>query len=382
MISAVDSAPQGVKLLQISSAAKSSSNMNNIPIKNIEQQVGSYAIATFNFDEWAKGESNSVNIKSAKKRGVKEVIHKVFADCAEITKDPYWSEKFRLASYGKFPRGFTYANGYLCHKKGSKIDKIDISNNIYETAEACVEFFRNKTGLFSPLDVKTSTDNEIERSKQTSTEISWSLNKKVQQCLLSNFIIKNKNLLQLSTQEVEQLRETLKVGISNKLFDKNNIIIVGHSIIKIDGLCWNPETRLFFTDPTLKPSSSGRSYSRPKEFVISSGDKDKIPQYTLRITKYLDTLEKKIALFEKTHKRVIVNNSANKTVPRLQLDITSSSIVSTLVSTNNDTLINKIPTQRLLTPILSTSILSTSTSLSPTNSLSLINSLSGTNTDD
>ena len=66
----------------------------NIQIKNIEGRVGSYAISTIDFDSLINQPIIQAPQKSRKTKGVKEVIHKIFSDCATVMQDPFWVDKF------------------------------------------------------------------------------------------------------------------------------------------------------------------------------------------------------------------------------------------------------------------------------------------------
>ncbi|CAH6420375.1 Hypothetical protein HVR_LOCUS1176 [uncultured virus] len=310
-------------------------NATNMQIKNLGGRVGSYAISTVDIDSWANQPVVQAPQRIRKTRGVKEVIHKVFADCAmwidESIHDPFWVEKFNTAATGKFPRGFSYSDGVLLYRKGAKCHTLDVPNNPYEAAHACMEFFRSNGGIFSTMDQQDSMELQYARSQAvlTQQQLTWGdANKKIQECMLSHYVIGMKSIMNLSDHEVEQLRQTIKLGIANKFFGKHNIHVDNNRVHSIDGLLWNNEKRNFYINPDLKPNTT-RSYSRNKDGppAVDPSQKDTIPQFGLKWNKYIENIDKKIARNNRRVRRVTVNHPGltQGQVRHLQLVTTSGS---------------------------------------------------------
>lgn len=279
--------------------------------KTIQGRVGSYAISTIDFDSWANEPVVQAPIKGRKPRGNKEIVHKIFAQCATVIQDPFWIDKFNNASMGKFPQKFSFHDNLLSYRKGAKCNTIEITNNPHEVAYTCMEFFRSNGGIFSPTDEKNSIELQYERTHnaQTIQPITWGeANKKVQECMLSYYITDIKDLMKLSDTELQQLRQTIRLGIGNRYFGKENIKVENNSIQSIDGLLWNDRDRVFYINPELKPNTT-RVYTRKKEgnSNIDISQKDTIPQFGVKWTKYIDALEKKVDKNNK-RKRRIMNN--------------------------------------------------------------------------
>lgn len=312
----------------------SSSNMN---IKSVGGRVGSYAVSTINIESWVNEPVTQAPQRTRKTRGTKEIVHKIFAECAKVIQDSFWIEKFNIAATGKFPRGFSYHDGQLSYKKGAKNHSIEISGNPYETAYACIEFFHTHGGIFSPIDEQSSLQLQYERSQAvlTQKQLTWAdANKKIQECILSYYVITMKSTMGLTDLEVEQLRQTIKLGISNKYFGKHNIRIENNHIHSIDGLLWNNETRIFYINPQLQPSST-RSYTRHKDGppAIDPSQKDMIPQFTAKWEKYVKSVDDKIAQYYRRQRKININYVGG--VKHLQLVSSTGSTPNSY--TNDDT---------------------------------------------
>lgn len=296
--------------------------------------VGSYAISTVEFKSWFTEPLAPQPQRAKKKRAQKPVIHQIFASCVEVTDDPFWQEKFRNASIGSFPRGFSYNDGVLTYRKGAKVQSIEVSGNPYESSRACAEFFRSKGAIFSPIDQRNSSTLQYHRSQDllSQKQLEWSdMNKKMQECLLSNYVLEMKEQMGLTDGEKEQLRQTVRLGIDNKVLVKTRIIVHENNIQRIDGLLWNPQVREFYIDPEIKPQNT-RSSSRSNGGIPSIDPrlKDTIPKFTAQWEKYVAHLNTKQDRETRRRQRIVINQG-QRLGPRLRL---VASTTTTLDSTD------------------------------------------------
>lgn len=319
-------------------AAQIASTDANMHIKNLGGRVGSYAISTVNFDSWVNEPTIQAPQRTRKTRGVKEIIHKIFGECAVSIEDPFWIEKFNAAATGKFPKGFNYHDGILFYRKGAKCHQLELPGNPYEAAYACMEFFRGNGGIFSPMDEQDSLELQYARSQAvlTQQQLTWGdANKKIQECMLSHYVIGMKSLMELSDIEMEQLRQTIRLGIAHKFFGKHNINVDANRIHTIDGLLWNNQERRFYINPELKPNTT-RIYTRNKDGppAIDPSQKDMVPQFGLKWNKYIDSLDKKIIRNNRRVRRVTISQPSTH-VTHLHL-ITSGSTTGVSDATSTD----------------------------------------------
>lgn len=285
-------------------------------------KVGSIAISTVDFNSWTLESSNEKTLpKTRKIRGVKEVLpgNKIFAECAKVITDPFWIEKFNNASYGKMPTKCFYNEGTLSYRKGAKNISLQIPINPHEAAPKCIEFFRSNVGIFSPLDQQIALDLQQERTMLVKEELKWeNASKKVQENLISHYINDMKIIMSLSNDETEQLRQTIKNGVGNKIFCKASIKLINSRINSIDGLLWNDKDKIFYINPELKPKIT-RSYGKKKE-VNEIIHKDSVPQFGLKWNKYVESLDKKLVSSVQRQHRMDSMSSYNMTSPSITTD--------------------------------------------------------------
>lgn len=328
-------------------AAQIGLSSSNTPGRNFQGQVGGYAISTVNFESWGAGAQPKTQQKARKARGVKEIVHKLFAECAAVTTDSFWADKFTLASYGKLPPKFSFHDNVLSYCKGAKNFSVEVPVNPYDAVQTCTSFFRTHGGIFSPSDERNSLEMQYMRtqSELEQIEMTWAdTNKKIQECLLSFYVMEMKSRMGLANIEVDQLRQTIRLGIGNKFFGKHNIKMVDNNIHSIQGLLWNPDKRSFFIDPSLKPITA-RNYVRKKTGVaaVDPSQKDMIPQFSIKWTKYIECLEKKISQHNRRQRRITIIPNMSMETRGLRMVTTSGQLVTTVTSqteattTNDDT---------------------------------------------
>jgi len=305
---------------------------------NFGGKIGSYAISTVGFDSWVNQQTNPSSKKTKKTRGTKEIVNKIFAEYAQIIDDKFWIEKFTNASVGKFPSKFTYKDGMLFYKKGTKSNTLDLPKNKIEGANACIEFFRVNGSIFSPTDIQRSLEIQERRSAEGKNfhELTWATaNKKVQDCLLSYYVTNMQSIMKLTNTEMEQLRQTVNLGVVDKYFGKHNIHVNNKRIQTIDGLLWNDELRQFYIDPDLRPISS-RAYTRKKHGppAIDPELKDTVPNFGNKWSKYIDNLNKKWEKELRRQQRIIIlHQNPDADLPLSPTDTTINSYTDT---TDND----------------------------------------------
>lgn len=266
-------------------------------------RVGDSSSAVVNFNTWANTPVRPTTNTKTKKTKNKEIVHEIFLLCAEVTSDPFWSEKFRLAAVGKFPNcdqsKFTYSNGTLTHKKGTRITKLNISSDPREAAEECMDFFREKQSIYSPTDQSLALELKFSRNSLLleTKELTWEKsNKKIRECLICYFINDQSEIMQLTSKQSEQLNTVIKIGLYRKYFDKNNIILSNDRIYSIGGLMWDSQNNVFFIDPDLNPSVT-RSYGKKPK--TNNYPKDSLPQFGVKWDKYINKYVIKIDKFDK-----------------------------------------------------------------------------------
>jgi len=259
---------------------------------NNQIKTGSYAVTTVYSMPWTK--KITVAPKAKRKRAEKKVIHKIFERCSELTKDHYWISIFRECARGKFPRGFSYKNGLLIHRRGNKINRVLISNSPHEAFSICLSFFKLSAGIMSSTDRKRLQKEEEERLLQVlnGREMTWKDIKaeKVKELLISEFVGDLSQKMKYDKEEKKELSTTVKCGFMLKYFTSKNITMEDGKIIDISGLLYNKTNDRYYIDPKYTNKRQGR---KVKGLGIERVRKKPKVSFMNNWVKYLQNLEKR-----------------------------------------------------------------------------------------
>ncbi|GAF68982.1 unnamed protein product [marine sediment metagenome] len=182
------------------------------------------------------------NSSQDKRKKIKPIVNPIFEKCAGLTEDKFWIAIFMECARGKFPRGFTFKNHLLTHKKGNKITRLELSKSPSDVYSSSKEFFSKMGGIMSQEDLKRLQKLEDERLAEAlkkDRDISWKQVKteKMKDILICEFIKDISDSLNFDEEERKELSTTIKKGFIMKYF--KNIHMEDGRISEIDGLIYN-----------------------------------------------------------------------------------------------------------------------------------------------
>ena len=255
-------------------------------------KTGSYAVSTVYSMPWAKKTSSAP--KTKKKRAEKKVVNDIFETCSELTSDSYWISVFRECARDKFPRGFSYKNGLLIHRRGNKLKRILIPNSPHEAFSISVNFFKTAAGLMSNEDRKKLQKEEEEKLLETisAKELVWKdiKTERVKEILISEFVRDLSIKMEFDENKKKELSTTVKSGFMLKYFTGKNIVMEEGKVTNIIGLVYDKERNRFFIDPKYTTKRPGR---KVKGLGIEPVKKKARASFITIWDKYIQTLDKK-----------------------------------------------------------------------------------------
>ncbi len=220
----------------------------------MSKNTGSYATVTSQSMPWL----NTPPLQEKKTKGRKirappTIVNPVFERCADLTDDPFWKKIFAEASQGKFTRGFSYRNGQLSHKRGTKIQKIQISDSPVEALTTCLDFFKTAAGLRSAIDQERERQQIEEQllESYSANNMTWMEIRKKKKNLpglyISTFIRTVGDSMGLSEHQRKQLTTVINIGLLLGYLSDEAIEFDG-AIRGIQGLSYNEEKKEFVLD--------------------------------------------------------------------------------------------------------------------------------------
>jgi len=241
-------------------------------VRTATPKVGSYAkMSTGNARPWAASPAKKdIGRKTTTRKRKKKILYPIFAECSKIATDPFWKDKFEKASYGKFPRGFSYNKDYLIYKRGTKNDSVVVPGSPHEAYSVCVFFFQDTANIYSDQDRRRIEEEEYQSQMlEQLKEKTWAKTlKRQKEVLVEIYVQELREKYQLSITATQRLEDLINVGILFNHFNKDNIILEDGMIAEIKGLSYDPKNKSFKTTETLKPKTS-KSSSKAKKLEPS-----------------------------------------------------------------------------------------------------------------
>lgn len=181
-----------------------------------------------------KDASKSLNRRIAQR----QVIYPAFEAAIDHTLDEFWRIRLMHAARDKFPRGFTYRDGFLMHRRKNKTASVPIPDDPAQVASTFINFMQQR-GMLSDADVAFQNDQVAFELAATESRIpqTWSqVPLKVRESLLEGYMSRIAAACQLSPTHYASLRIAIFLGVKLKIFNTNRIVLRDYSIEMIEGL--------------------------------------------------------------------------------------------------------------------------------------------------
>ena len=238
-------------------------------VKTNTPTVGSYAqFSSTNARPWSTTAPKKETRKTRRRK--KKILHPIFAQCAKISADPFWQDKFDKASYGKLPRGFTMNKNYLIYKRGIKNDSAVVPETPHEAYSVCVYFFQSTAKIYSDQDNDRLKEEErLTQLREQLKERTWAKTlKRQKEVLVELYVQELKEHYTLSIEATKKLEDIINIGILYNYFNKDNILLEDGIITEIVGLIYDSDIEIFVTEQPLQPKTS-KSSSKAKKIEPS-----------------------------------------------------------------------------------------------------------------
>jgi hypothetical protein len=203
------------------------------------------------------------------------VVNKIFEECASLTSDNFWKDKFTQASRGKFPKGFTYKDGVLSHRKKGKPKPITrlIPHDPHSARDEFISFMQS-TGKYSDSDMVHNERARIVQIQTSQVEIrSWSaVPPKSRKDYVERFVSFATDMYHLTSQQVKSLKTTIQMGLILGAFNKDNIIVIGNRIDSIQGISMD-SSGLFVIDQSVLDNTYrliAKATNKPETITMNS----------------------------------------------------------------------------------------------------------------
>ncbi len=190
----------------------------------------------------------------------KRVIeYPIFDEIMKLQNDPYWISFFDECAIGKLPRGFKYTNNILYYRIKSKNIEVLVPDEPEEAEIVIKKFIYENSGIISPIDLNQKREAEEKRiaNLTVNDNLQWNniRNEREQSIILSSFIDKISDSMNLSTEEGKNLYQIIKLGIYSGFLTNDNIIMNFGQIVEIIGLEFDYNNRKFLINEEIRKNA-------------------------------------------------------------------------------------------------------------------------------
>ena len=272
--------------------------------------VGKYNVSiSFFTSPWKKDKPKTPTSTTPggnrRRKTLKPIIHPIFEQCANLSTDEFWAAIFMDCARGKFPRGYSFKNNLLTHKKGNKISTLELNSSPTDVFIMVIKFFQTVSGILSEADRKRKQDEEdikLAEEAEGNDELTWKdvKTEKLREVMIGEFINSLATRMKFNEEEKRELITTVKKGLMLKYFNANNIVMEGGRIIEIDGLIFNRNTNMYEIDKAYIRNTERKGNGLGVEVSESKPPVDFLEIWR----KYLESLDNK-----RTKKNVAFSSS-------------------------------------------------------------------------
>lgn len=231
----------------------SSAISSAIPSGPSASRLGTYSKVTSKTQAWLATPVTTSATSKSKSKGKGKVIPIVnpnFEAYSTLVDDDEWIKRFKSASIGKLPRGFTFKGnkidlgGTLSCKKGNKIHRIDLSPNVQEGCSQCKEFF-TKMGIAATISDADKTRKVLDdyfRQQDENVPTRWAEIKKakVKLNLLNNYYDSLARNLGYNADEKLRMIHDFNTGFLLGQLNNDNVHLFEGRIGNITGVAYDP----------------------------------------------------------------------------------------------------------------------------------------------
>lgn len=214
--------------------------------------AGDYRITSSASLPWLQTPIKEEDVKTKKRKNQKVIIYPIFNQCKEFISDPFWVQLLEEAGYNKFPRGFSFRENQLVHRRGTRINTVTIPENMedpQEVVDTIINFMR-EYGIRSAQDQdeeRRLLQEKVIRSMKN-TKLTWadmSRKRSSHIFLFEAYANRIKDELDLSNDECKDLITTINIGVFLGYINGNDIDFSDGQIKEINGISFDIENRKF-----------------------------------------------------------------------------------------------------------------------------------------
>lgn len=187
------------------------------------------------------------------------IFYDIFLECQKYTLDNYWKKIFDNCAKGKFPKNtrYNHEDSIIIYKDENNNNvMVNLPDNPENLYKILMDIFREKLGLFSPLDFHFKKE-EIEALKDGESidlDCEWKKIKPkyIKDDLIMNYILKMKDRYDLTYSQAKKIFVTINLGMQSKKITSDDFDFRDREIKNINGVVFDPNSKKVYITNTPK----------------------------------------------------------------------------------------------------------------------------------
>ena len=193
------------------------------------------------------------------------ITYPEFEQCSQYVDDQYWKDILHQCARKKFPRGFTYQEGYLKHRTSNI--SILLPDDLMARTQTAIYFFQENGKMYSRRDqaLRQSQIENIIIQQLTDAALDWrkvATSKNRRASHIKDYVDRNYGQLPLKIRN--ELITQIGAGFESKYITKEHVQFENGQILHIDGITANENEVSFTRAPPVKKVSASVTYTEER----------------------------------------------------------------------------------------------------------------------
>jgi len=193
------------------------------------------SLASFSFLTNGPEEAKPTKVKIRKSDIIK---YPIFASASEVLTDEYWKDVLMKAAKGKFPRGFSFQNGFLIQRASGF--RIQLPDDLNGLIQSFILFLQEWGNIYSPDDLVNLTLMAEKKFSVEDEQVTWSRiyrSKNTRARYVRNFV--ESEYSNLSREYQDQLFTQINLALKLGTLEKADIVFQNGRIQSISQIVFN-----------------------------------------------------------------------------------------------------------------------------------------------
>lgn len=237
--------------------------------------------------------------KTAPKQPVPKIVYPEFTGATETQSDEFWIAELTKASHGDFPKGVTYTNQTLHHKRRGATHTLELRGVPEEIHNDYCQFMRHYLGILSPQDLEN--ERRLQEEVGPVEYLVWKdVPKKCRKEFIWRYIDSFVPDIIENNDRAEAMFQIIMFGMTLKYITANEFELENNKIVHISNLYYDKDNNRWYF---IRQATKTRQSSRAKPKVVEVNGVTLIDSFTQLLTDIMNRTNTNLVIINKVPAR-------------------------------------------------------------------------------